>query len=125
MGFQADHAVNHLSTNRFEHLGPVDIRLFVKTRLQLHHHGDFLAAAHGFAQQQHEFRVSPGTVNGLLDGQHLRVVHRLAQKGQHTIKALKWLMNGYIAVLEAIKKRLPMSHMLELGGVTGAINRKQ
>ena len=62
-------------------LGPVDVGLLVEARLQLDHHHHLLAAARRASQQQvHQHRVGAGAVDRLLDRQHLRVVHRLAQQ---------------------------------------------
>ena len=49
MGFQANHAVHHLGPDRLQLLGPIDVGLFIKTRLQFNHCRDFFAAAHCLA----------------------------------------------------------------------------
>jgi hypothetical protein len=59
MRLQADHAVHHLRADRLQHLGPVDVGLLVEARLELHHHGNFLAAPHRFAQQVHQLESVP------------------------------------------------------------------
>ncbi len=122
MGFQADDAVDHLRANRLQHLGPVDVGLFVKARFQLHYRSDFLALAHRLAQQRHQLRVGTCAVDGLLDGQHLRVVHRFAQKSQYRIKTLERLVHEHIARPELLKKRLALSNLV---GPVGLVRREQ
>ena len=104
MRLQADHTIQNLSADGFEHLGPIDVGFFIKAGFQLDHHGHLFATAHRLAQQVHQFSVVAGTVDGLLDGQHLRVVHGLAQERQHTAKALKRLVNQHIALLESLEE---------------------
>ena len=43
----------------------------------------------------------------MFDGQHRWVNNCFPQKRQNAVKALKWLMNRHIALLEALKKGLP------------------
>ena len=104
MGLQPDHAIQHLCADGLQHLGPVDVGLFIKACLQLHHHGHFLAAAHGLAQQAHQLGVASGAVDGLLDGKHIRVIDRLSQEGQHAAETLKGLMNQDVTLFELLKQ---------------------
>ena len=50
----------------------VDVGLFVEAGFQLHDDGDLLAAAYGFTQQLHQFRIGAGAVNGPVSYTHLR-----------------------------------------------------
>ena len=98
MGFKPHHAVQHLGANRLQHFGPVDVGFLVKPGLQFHHHRHFLAPAHAFSQQVHQFGVRPGAVNGLFDRQDVRVMHRFPKKGQYPAKAFKRLVNQHITL---------------------------
>ena len=100
MGFEPHHAIDHLGPDRLQHLRPVDIRFLVKTGLQLNNDHYLFAAAHGLPQQIHHLRIGPGAVNSLLDRQHLRVVHRLAQELQQQVEAFKGLVDQHIAFLQ-------------------------
>ena len=102
VGLEAHHAIHHLGAHRFKRLGPVDVGLFVEASFQLDHSGDFLAAPHGLAQQVHQLGIGAGAVDGLLDGQHLRVVHGLAQKLQHAAKALEGLVQQHVAFAQLL-----------------------
>ena len=102
---QTNDAIQNLSADRLQHLGPVDVGLFVKAGFQLHDHGHFLAAPNCLAQQVHQFGVATGTVNGLLDSEHLGVVDGFAQETQHGVKTLERLMQHDIARFELFKKR--------------------
>ena len=103
MRLEADNAVHHLHTNRFELFRPVDVGLFVKSGFEFHHGRDFLASAHRLAQQIHHRGIAACAVNRLFDGQHIRVHHRFAQKGQYTVKALKRLVDHHITGFETRK----------------------
>ena len=102
---EADHAIDHLRADRLQRLGPIDVGLFVKARLELHDRGHFLAAPHRFAQQVHHFRVRAGAVNRLLDDQHLGVVYGLAQEREHAVETLEGLVNEHIALFQLGKDR--------------------
>ena len=121
MGFKAHHAIQDLRSNGLQHLGPVDVGFLVKPRLELNHHRHLLATAHGFTQQIHQGRIGAGAVNGLLDREHVRVMHRLAQKGQHSVETFKRLVDEYVALAKLLKNRLARR---QLAGVTGLVGRE-
>ena len=103
VGLEPDDAVQDLGTDGLQHLRPVDIGLFVKPRLELHNHRHLFAPAHSLAQQIHQLRIRPRAVDGLLDGQYLRVIDGCAQKLQHPIEALKRLVDQHVTPLELIE----------------------
>ena len=116
VGLHADHAVHHLCADGFELFRPVDVGLFVKTRLQFHHGRHFLAAAHCLTQQRHQFGVGAGAVDGLLDRQHVRIVHRLAQHVEHRLEALERLVGQNVALLQALENRIDAPQGLRIAG---------
>ena len=103
---QAHHAVDHLRAHGFQAFGPVDVGLFVKARLQLHHHQHFLAAARGFDQQVHQHALGAGAVDGLLDGQYIGIVHGFAQELHHGLEALEGVVQQHITLLQPLEHRL-------------------
>ena len=106
MGLEPDDAVDHLRADRFEQLGVVDVGLLVEARLELDHGRDLLAAAHRLAQQLGHLALAAGAVDGLLDRQHVRVLDRLAQEGQHGVEALIGLVDQHIALLQPVEEGL-------------------
>ena len=70
-------------------VGPVDVGLLVEARLQLDDHHHLLAAPRRLDQRLHQRRFAAGAVDGLLDRQHVGVVHRLAQELHHRLERLR------------------------------------
>ena len=100
MGLETDHAVDDLGAHQLQRFRPIDVRFLVEARLELHHGHDFLAAAHGLGKKIHELRVGAGAINGLLDDQHVGVVHGLAQQRQHAFEAFERLVYQHIALAQ-------------------------
>ena len=73
-------------------------------------------------QQIHHAAVVAGTVDGLLDGQHQRVVHGFVQKIDHALEALERLVDQHVAPAQALEHRFAT---LQLHRVAGAVRRKQ
>jgi len=112
--FQADDAVDHLRAHGLQPLGPVDVGFLVETRLQLHHRQHFLAAARGLDQQVHQHALGAGAVDGLLDRQHLGVVHGFAQELHHRLEALEGMVQQHVAMAQALEDRL-LARQLQFG----------
>src|SRR5471032_3144098 len=83
VGLETDHAVDHHGTGRLQAAGQLQVGLFVKTRTQLDHRGDFLAVSRGVYQCVDDFRVGAGTVQRLAHSQNMRVLGGLAQQVDH------------------------------------------
>ncbi len=115
---QTHHTIDHLGTDRLQTLGIADVGFFIKPCLELHHRGDLLAPPDGFAKQLHELRLGAGAVDGLLDGQHIRVLDRFPQESQHRIEALVRLVDQDVALLQPLEKRLPRC---QLDGPAGTV----
>src|SRR5665647_2575322 len=73
------------------------------------------------AQQIHERGIRAGTVNSLLDRQHLWIIHGFTQKCQNAIKTFKRVMKQNIAQFELLKKRHTGR---QLGWITALVNRE-
>ena len=97
VGLKAHQTVNHMASGLLKHLCPVDIVLLVKTRFQLHQHRHLLAIVRCLRQSRNNGRISADTVQGLLDGQDLRIPCGAAHKVHHRIKALIWMVKQNIA----------------------------
>jgi hypothetical protein len=106
MRLQPDDAVHHLRAHRFQALGPVDVGLLVEPGLQLHDDHHFLAAAHGFDQQVHQHGVGAGAVDGLLDREHVGVVHGLAQELHHRLETLERMVQQHVAAAQPLQDAL-------------------
>ena len=76
MGLQAHHAVADVGAHPLQGLRPLDVGRLVEARLDLHRNGDLLARLGGADQRLHVRRLGRGAVEGLLDGEHRRVVRR-------------------------------------------------
>mmetsp|Transcript_100847 Transcript_100847/g.281024 ORF Transcript_100847/g.281024 Transcript_100847/m.281024 type:complete len:722 (+) Transcript_100847:177-2342(+) len=106
MGLVADDAIDDLGADRLQPLGPVDVGLFVETRLQLDDGHHLLAAPRRLDQQVHQLGLRAGAVDGLLDDQHVGVIDRLAQQLHHRLEALERVMQQHITLLQAVEDRL-------------------
>ncbi len=98
MGLQTHDSVDHLGPNRFQPVSPIDVGFLIESRLELDHRQHFLAPARGLQQQLHQFRLPACSVDGLLDGQHIRVGHRLPQQLQHRLKAFVGMVQQQITL---------------------------
>ena len=103
MGLEAHHAVDHLGANRLQHFSPIDIGFLIEAGFELHYDRHLFALAHRLAQQVHHGRIGPGAVNGLLDCQHVGVIHCRTQKREHAVKTLKRQVKQDVFLLELIE----------------------
>jgi hypothetical protein len=81
VGLQPDDAVDRVAAGILQQARALDVRLLVEASLELDEHDDLLAAACGIGQRPHD-RVAHarGTVERVLDGQHVGVIRRLAHE---------------------------------------------
>ena len=73
VGLESQQPVDDVDPCVFQGPCPLDVALFVETRLELDQHGHLLAVAHRLQQCFHHRRVAAHAVEGLLDGQHVRI----------------------------------------------------
>ena len=85
---QADKAVNDMAACFLKLLGPMDIVLFVKTRLDLNKYRYLLAVVGGFGKRLHDRRVPAYTVQGLLDRKDVRILGGFLYKVHDRLEAL-------------------------------------
>src|SRR3954466_8590694 len=74
--FESDDAIDDMDARFFEPLGPLDIMLFVKARLDLDNRGHLLALFASFDERLWNGRVLARAVKAHLDGEHIRVRSR-------------------------------------------------
>ena len=80
---QPDHAVDDVDAVLLQFPGPVDVGLFVEAGLDLDQRQHLLAGHGSLDQRVHDRRIAAGPVEGLLDGEHLRVGGRLLDEPLH------------------------------------------
>jgi hypothetical protein len=85
---QTDNPVNHVSTGFLERFGPIDVRCFVETCLQLDHHRNLFPALSRRSQRGHDLGVATGSIKRVFDCQDMRVLSSLLDEIEHRLKAL-------------------------------------
>src|ERR1700684_1901456 len=73
MRFQADHAMKNLHAGFLQIARPADVGSFVESSFKLDDDSDFLFCG-GFDQSADDGRVFAGAIEGLADGENIRVV---------------------------------------------------
>ena len=94
----------------FQHLCPNNIVFLVKSCFQFHQHRHLLAVFRSLGQCRNNGGISADTVQGLFDGQHLRVFCRLPDKVHHRLKGLVRMMKQDITLSDFIKTRTKPSN---------------
>ena len=81
VGLQAHESVDHVYAGPFEFARPRNIGLFVEARFDFDDCEHLFAVVGGFDERVDDRGVTRGAVQGLLDGQHVRVGCRLFDEG--------------------------------------------
>ena len=81
----------------------LDIRLFIKPGAQLDYRRHFLAVPRRFRQDVDDFGVSAGAIQGLLNGQHLRVTGGLPQQVDNRSEGFKGVVQQDVPLLQGVK----------------------
>ena len=105
VGFQAHQAVNYVAARLFQLSRPYDIVFLVKTRLQLHKHGNLLSVFRRLGQRRNDGRIAADAVQCLLDGQHLRIPGGFPDELHHRGKGLEGMVQQNVSLPDFIKKR--------------------
>ena len=103
VGFQAYQTVNHMAARFFQHSGPYNIIFLVKAGLQLHQHRHLLAVLCRLGQRRNDRGIAADPVEGLLDGQNLRILCRLPDKVHHRGKGLVRMVQQNISFEDFVK----------------------
>ena len=96
VGFQVKEAIDHLYACSFQIPRPTDVCFFVKSRFQFHQCGNRLSRLGGAFQRGNDWAVVRGSVQGLLDGNDVRILRRLIQKPHHHVETLKRMVDDEI-----------------------------
>ena len=117
VGLVAHHAVHHDGAGFLQTPGPFDIGLFIEAGAQFHDGSDFLAIACGRFQVVENFRLGAGAVQGLLDGQHLRVPRGFGQQVDYRLERFVGVVQQDVALVDGIKNGFIFFHRRrQLGG---------
>ena len=106
VGFQDYQAVN-CDTPPFQLSRPYDIVFLVKTRLQLHKHGNLLSVFRRLGQRHDNGRIAADAVQCLLDGQHLRIPGGFPDELHHRGKGLEGMVQQNVSCL-ILSKQIPL-----------------
>jgi hypothetical protein len=110
---EAHQPIDHVHARLLQGAGPSDVVLLVKARLELHQHGHLFAVFACLHQRGHDGRVGPHAVEGLLDGQHVRILDSLLQEMDHRGKAVVGMVEH-----DVLRRRMEkmLSPMVSTGG---------
>ena len=92
-----------MAAGLLQHLRPDDIVFLVETRLQLHQDGDLLAVLRRLGEGRDDRGIAADAVQGLLDGQHLRIGGSVFDKFHNRIKGLVRVMEQDIPFADFLK----------------------
>ena len=98
VGLQPHESVHHVDPGALEISGPAEVPLLVETCLELHEGGDRLAGVRRRRERGHDGGVLARAVQGLLDGDHVRVGRRLAQELDHHVELLVRVVDDELAL---------------------------
>ncbi len=116
VGLVAHHAVNHVYPGFLQPVGERDVRFLVEACTQLDDGGDILAIVRSGHQCIDEGRVRAGAIQGLLDGQYLRIRRRLSREVGHRCEAVE----GVLQQLSRVRSSSNWSAASADGGSAGA-----
>src|SRR5215469_18441631 len=102
MGFQAYQAVKYLNPRFFERARPSDIGGLVKTRLEFDHHR-YLFRLSGINQGPNDRRILIGPIQGLFDGEYLRIARCRFQEGN----------NWFIGIIRVVQQDILVPDLRE------------
>ena len=100
VSLQPHQSVDDMTSGLLQLLGPDDVVLLVKPRLQLHQHRHLLAVLSGSGQRGDNRRIAADPVQCLLDGQHLLILRSLLDEIHHRIESLVRMMEENISLLD-------------------------
>src|SRR6476659_7152243 len=92
VGLQTDDPIDHMSAGFLEGSGPIDVRGFVKTRLELDYYRHLLPALSSLSERSDDFGVATGSIKRVFDCQNMRVFGGLLDEIKHGLKAFIRMM---------------------------------
>ena len=103
MGFQPRQPVNHMAPRFLQLKGPVNVVLLVEPRLKLHQHRHLLAVVSGPHQSGDDGGMAADPIQGLLDGQDVRILRRRPHEIHHAVEALIGVMDEPIPLPDGLE----------------------
>ena len=92
VNFKSEQTVNNMAAGFLKHFRPNNVMFLVKTGLQLYEDRDLLAALCGTCQSRNDRRISAHTVQGLFDGQYIRIRGSFLNETYDRIETHIWVM---------------------------------
>ena len=96
VGLEAEYAVHDVRAGFLQLGGELDVRFFVEARAQLDDDGHVLARLRGFDQRADDGGIAAGAIQGLLDGEHLRIARRLLDEIRDRPEALERMVQEHV-----------------------------
>ncbi len=103
MRFEADQTVNDVAARLLKHLCPADVVLLVEAGLQLNQNHDLLAVLGGLCEGRDDRRITGDAVQGLLDGEYVRIDRSLCDKVDDWLEGLIWMMHENVAPADTLE----------------------
>ena len=100
-------SVNDMCTGVLKALRQMDVRLLIEARLQLDNDGHLFLCSRRFEECLSDRRVSPGTVEGLLDREHVWISRRLPDQLNNGHKRFKGVVKEQRLLLEEFEEVCP------------------
>ena len=97
---EAEHAVHDVRTGFLQLGRELNVGFFIEARAQLDDDGHVLSGRRGLDQRRHDGGVVAYAIQGLLDGQYLRIAGCLLDEIRDRSKTLKRMMQKHIAGAE-------------------------
>src|ERR1700683_2770686 len=120
MRFQADHAVEDLHTGFLQIARPANVGSFVETSFELKDDGDFLFCR-GFDQSADDGRVFTGAIEGLADGENVRVVGSTFNEANDGGIGVVGMVQQHVALSKQVEQRAGLRLQRQLPGNKWAI----
>ena len=111
VGFVPYYAVDHMGAGFLQPVGQSDIGRLVKAGPQLDHHGDLFTRARRVDQVFHHRRIRTGSVEGLFDGQHIRVLCRLTEQLDDRGEGFERVMEQHIMLAHDLEQITPVAEL--------------
>ncbi len=110
MGLQPRHAVDDVHAGALQGPRPLDVALLVEPGLQLDQADRLLALLGGAHQRGDDRRVAAGAVHRLLDGEDVRVLHRLLDEPLHAaVEVVVGVVHQHVAVADDGEQVQPLA----------------
>jgi len=93
---EAEDAVHDVGAGFLQLGRNVDVRFFIEARAQFDDDGHVLACLRGLGERVDDGGIAAGAIQGLLDGEHLRVAGRLFDEIRNRPEALERVVQEHV-----------------------------